>query len=390
MRLKVINRLLDKEEGGFRYLYAGASLGLIILAVPQVLGFFRTIGQRWLYILLFSATISFVLTPWIRMVAEKLGALDQPSERKVHATPTPRLGGVAVFLAFWGAIWANSIMDRAVLGILWGCLLIFGVGIIDDIREVSAKLKLIMQAIAAAIVINSGVIIILFPKLSPVGMAANVIITLIWIIGLANAMNFFDGMDGLAAGLSSIIAFFLLVLAYQRFQPALGWLATAVMGAALGFLPYNLRLNRGATIFLGDCGSTFLGFILASLAVKGEWADNNPIVSLSAPLLIFGVLIFDLCYISIERVYTKKVTTFAEWIKYVGKDHLHHRLEALLQSKRKSVLMIYVLCFTLGLGALALRHARTLEALILIGQAILILLVISILQIEGTKRERRK
>jgi UDP-GlcNAc:undecaprenyl-phosphate GlcNAc-1-phosphate transferase len=382
--------LLTREEASFRYFYYTALVVFIILLLPPAKGFFRLIGQRWFYIFLFSLTLSFVLTPWVRMLAEKIGALDLPAERKVHSAPTPLMGGIAIFIAFWGAIITNSIMDEGVRGILWGSILIIVIGILDDIIDISAKIKLVVQLIAVSIVINAGVIIILFPKISPIGMTANVIITILWLVGIANAMNFFDGMDGLAAGLSSIIAFFLLILAYQRLQPALGWLAVAVMGSTLGFLPYNFRWNRGASIFLGDCGSTFLGFVLASLAVKGEWADNNPIVSLSAPLLIFGVFIFDLCYISIERVYSKKVTNFSQWLKYVGRDHLHHRLEALLQSKKKSVLMIYLLCFSLGLGALALRYARTIDALILILQAILILLIISILQIEGTKRERRK
>ncbi|MBI5788273.1 MAG: undecaprenyl/decaprenyl-phosphate alpha-N-acetylglucosaminyl 1-phosphate transferase [Candidatus Schekmanbacteria bacterium] len=343
-----------------------------------------------LFIFLFSITVSFVLTPWVRMLAHKMNALDTPSERKIHASPTPLLGGIAIFIACWGAILINSWPDDATKGILWGSLLIFGMGILDDMFQVSAKPKLLIQIIAAIIVVCSGMVITLFPKLSPWGMAANYIITLVWIVGLANALNFFDGMDGLAGGLAGIISLFLFVLACQRTQPVVGRLATALAGATLGFLPYNLKIKQGASIFLGDCGSAMLGFVLAALAVKGEWADNNPVVSLSAPLLIFGVLIFDLFYISIERVASKKVTNFSEWLKYTGKDHLHHRLEALLQSKLKSVLMIYLLSFTLGLGALALRYARTVEAVILIVQAVLILLIISILQIEGTKREKRK
>lgn len=390
MGTKLKQRLLAQEGANFKPFYYAGLLLFVALLVPSVKGFFRFSGHRWLYIFLFSLTLSFILTPWIRMLAERVGALDMPAKRKVHAAPTPVMGGLAIFIAFWGAILTNFIMDRGVMGILWGSTLIIIIGVVDDIIDVSAKIKLAVQVIAAGIIINSGVIIILFPKISPVGMAANMIITTLWLVGIANAMNFFDGMDGLAAGLSAIIAFFLLILSYQRFQPALGWLAVAVMGGALGFLPYNFKWNKGASIFLGDCGSTFLGFVLASLAVKGEWADNNPIVSLSAPLLIFGVFIFDLCYITVERIYSKKVASFSQWLKYVGKDHLHHRLEALLQSKKKSVLMIYLLCFSLGLGALALRYARTTDALILILQAVLILLIISILQIEGMKRERRK
>jgi UDP-GlcNAc:undecaprenyl-phosphate GlcNAc-1-phosphate transferase len=390
MLAEIKNRLLTKADKPYRYFYYTTLLLFAILLIPAIKYIFRLSGQRWLYIFIFSFALSFILTPLVKILAEKIGAWDLPAERKLHSTPTPVLGGVAVFIASWAAILTNAIMDKGVKGIFTGSILIMITGIVDDIVDISAKPKLLAQIIAAGLVINAGVIITLFPKTSPLGMAANVSITLCWLVGIANAMNFFDGMDGLAAGLSVIIAFFLVILAYQRFQPALGWLAIAVMGGALGFLPYNFKWNRNASIFLGDCGSTSLGFVLASLAVKGEWADNNPIVSLSAPLLIFGVLIFDLCYITFERIYSKKVSNFSQWLKYVGKDHLHHRLESLLRSKKKSVLLIYLLCFSLGLGALALRYARTTDALLLIVQAVLILLVISILQIGGTLRERRK
>jgi UDP-GlcNAc:undecaprenyl-phosphate GlcNAc-1-phosphate transferase len=113
-------------------------------------------------------------------------------------------------------------------------------------------------------------------------------------VGITNAMNFIDGMDGLAAGLSAIIALFMGIVAFQTRQPILGWIAIAMLGSCMGFLPYNFRANKPASIFLGDTGSIFLGFVLSSLAVIGEWADNNPIVSFTAPLLIFWVLIFDM------------------------------------------------------------------------------------------------
>jgi UDP-GlcNAc:undecaprenyl-phosphate GlcNAc-1-phosphate transferase len=183
------------------------------------------------------------------------------------------------------------------------------------------------------------------------------------------------------------VAFVLGLVAYETDQPALAWLAVAIVGASLGFFPYNFRRNqKPAMIFLGDGGSTFLGFTLACLAVKGNWADNNPIVSFSNPLLIFGVLIYDMIHITVERIVTGKVHTIKEWIDFVGTDHLHHRLARLLGSTRASVDMIFALTICLGLAALVLRKADTREAVLLLAQAALIVILITILE----QRARRE
>jgi UDP-GlcNAc:undecaprenyl-phosphate GlcNAc-1-phosphate transferase len=197
-------------------------------------------------------------------------------------------------------------------------------------------------------------------------------------------MNFFDGMDGLATGLSIITAGFLGLFAALTFQPFLGWLAAAIVGGCLGFLPFNLRPKRPAAIFLGDAGSTFLGFVLAALAVKGEWAENH-IIDIAAPVLIFWIFIFDMTHITVARITTGKVRTFQEWIAYVGKDHLHHRLEALLGSRRQTVFLIFFLSISMGLAAMALRNARTLEAVLLILQAAIIVVIVSILEHAGNR-----
>ena len=148
-------------------------------------------------------------------------------------------------------------------------------------------------------------------------------------------------------------------------------------------------MNRQALIFLGDGGSTFLGFTLACLAVKGNWADNKPIVSLSNPLLIFGVLIYDMIHITVERVVTGKVRTIKDWINYVGKDHLHHRLDRSLGSRRATVATIFTLTICLGLAAMVLRKANTAEALMLLLQAALIVIIISFLEYRGRSEYRR-
>ena len=204
-----------------------------------------------------------------------------------------------------------------------------------------------------------------------------------WIIGITNAMNFFDGMDGLAGGLGALISFFLGIVAFQTNQPFLGWVAVAMMGGCLGFLPFNFRLKGQARIFLGDAGSTVIGFLLACIAVYGDWAEGNPVVALLSPVLIFWILIFDMVHITVERILTGKVLNFWQWLEYVGRDHLHHRLANAKKRKKKSVLFIYLMCLCLGSSAIVLRNARSIDAILLIIQASIIVILITVLERRG-------
>ena len=340
-------------------------------------------GARWAYILVVSCLISFGLTPIVIRLARFLKVLDLPATRKLHAEPTPLLGGLAIYTAFGVSLLANSILDDQVVAIMVGASLLVVVGILDDVRSLPAGVKLLVQLIAVAVVINSGVVLTLVPQ-SAVGKVANVALTLVWLLGITNAMNFFDGMDGLATGLSIITAGFLGFFAALTFQPFMGWLAAAIVGGCLGFLPFNLRPKRPAAIFLGDAGSTFLGFVLAALAVKGNWAEDN-IIDIAAPVLIFWIFIFDMTHITVARIVTSKVRSFRDWIAYVGKDHLHHRLEALLGSRRKAVFLIFSLSISMGLAAMALSKARPLEAVLLILQAAIIVVIVSILEHAGNQ-----
>ena len=363
----------------------GALLGVVALAIPTVRQLFVFEGLRWLYILLFAFLGAGVLTPLMVHLSHQWGLVDQPSDRKIHVYPTPRLGGVAVYLGFLGSVLLNSILPDWMIATLVAGSLLLIVGVIDDVWELPASSKLVAQVIAAGIVISTGKVLTLFP-IGPVGDVANVLLTLLWIVGITNAFNFFDGMDGLATGLAILIAGFMAAVAFETNQSGLGWLAIAIIGAGVGFLPYNFRGRKPAVIFLGDGGATFLGFTLACLAVKGNWADHSPIVSFSNPLLIFGVLIYDMIHITVERVATGKVHSIKEWLDYVGKDHLHHRLERALGSRQASVAMICLMTICLGLAALALRHAGTTEAVLLLIQACLIVVMITVLEWSGRQR----
>jgi UDP-GlcNAc:undecaprenyl-phosphate/decaprenyl-phosphate GlcNAc-1-phosphate transferase len=365
------------------------ALGAALLLLPPVQTRFYTVGFRWLYILLVSYLVATALTPLIRGMAVRIGAVDHPSLRKIHESSTPLLGGVAVYLAFLIAIMANTaglaaplVLNEGMLGVLAGGTLLLLVGVRDDMRPVPAMAKLVVQLVAASIVIWAGKLLTFFPH-SVWGDTLNVLLTVLWIVGITNAFNFFDGMDGLATGLAIIIAFFLGVVAFQTNQPALGWVAVALAGAGLGFFPYNFRPKSSATIFLGDAGSAFLGFTLACLAVKGNWADQNPIVSVSTPILIFGILIYDMVHTTFERIYLGKVGTVKEYLEYVGKDHMHHRLERVLGSRTETVFIIFLLSIALGLAGVVLRNARTVDALFLLLQATIIVVVVSILEYRG-------
>ncbi len=361
------------------------ALGTIVLAIPAVRDLFQLEGLRWLHVFLFAFLGTGALTPLMVRIGHRWNLVDIPADRKIHVFPTPRLGGLAFYAGFLGSLLLNSIIPDWMVAVLVAGSLLLIIGVIDDIRELPAWTKLFGQLLAAGIVIASGKILTLFP-LGPIGDAANIVLTLFWIVGITNAFNFFDGMDGLAAGLAVLMAGFMSVVAFETNQAGLGWLAIAMIGAGLGFLPYNFRGRGPAVIFLGDGGSTFIGFTLACLAVKGNWADSSPIVSFSNPLLIFGVLIYDMVHITVERVASGKVKSVKEWLDYVGTDHLHHRLERALGSRQASVAMIFLFTICLGLAALTLRHAGTTEAVLLLIQAGLIAAMITVLEISGRRR----
>lgn len=363
--------------------YVALILTLFLLA-PPIRGWWFMWGNRWLYILLFSFFVSYGLTYLVRGWAIRIGALDYPNERKIHQIPTPLLGGIAIYLGFVGAVLSNSIFTKEVIGIIIGASLLVYIGIIDDLKGIQAWLKLLTQVIATSVVIILGVTLKVFPS-DMLGHFGNITLTYLWIIGITNAFNFFDGMDGLAPGLGITVALFLGVLSFQTFQPFLGWLCVAIMGGCLGFFPYNFSFRRPASIFLGDSGGAFLGFSLSCLAIMGEWAENKPIVALTAPLLIFWIFIFDMAHITISRIAKRKVNNLKEWVEYVGEDHLHHRLVSVLNDKNLTVAVILLITICLGLGATALRYARTIDALLLILQAIIIVVLVTILQRKGAQ-----
>lgn len=337
----------------------------------------------WFYLFFISFLLSVFLIRPIIFLSKKFKILDYPAERKIHKEPIPILGGLAIYISFAFAIIYNFHFSVELKGIAIASTLIFIVGLIDDIKELPASLKLFIQVIACLILIKYNVILKIPYHYYPWGKILTSVLTILWVIIVTNSINFIDGIDGLAAGLSAIASFFFLIVALQTKQIYFAYLNVILLGAILGFLIYNFN---PAKIFLGDNGSTFLGFCLASLAVMGEWAENNPTVAIGTPFLILSIPIFDLFYISGVRIVKKQVKNFKEWIEYVGKDHFHHRLMNLNFSQREVCYFLYSLAFTLSLSSLILREVRKEEVFLIILQVFFILCLISVLML-GARRK---
>jgi UDP-GlcNAc:undecaprenyl-phosphate GlcNAc-1-phosphate transferase len=363
-------------------------IGLVVvsLMLPPVRFLYFDAGLRWQYILAFSFLSAYFLSPISRVLASRLRILDRPNWRKIHDQPTPLLGGGAVYVAFSGAILLNGIFLPGMKILFLGGTLIFVMGLIDDVRSLPALFKFVLQILISCFVVVIGHIHLTFLYGTRWELFLNIPLTVLWIVGLTNAMNFFDGIDGLASAMSIIAAFFLGMLAFNTDQPALGWFAVGLVGACAGFLPHNFRLGKSALLFLGDAGSTFLGFMLAGLAVLGRWSSTSDFVSVAAPILVFGVLIFDMAYVNLSRIKNHQAKSFAELLNCVNKDHLHHRLLFLGFARKEVVLIISTISVCFGVSALIIMGQDSTEALLGLFQALLIIGLIVTLMLKGRER----
>jgi UDP-GlcNAc:undecaprenyl-phosphate/decaprenyl-phosphate GlcNAc-1-phosphate transferase len=305
-----------------------------------------------------ALVLAVVTTPVVRRVAWRFGFVDQPNFRKVHAAPMPRLGGVAIYLGFIVALLLLGTRFRIneLVGIMVGATLVSIIGGIDDRRPVNPLPKLAVQALAAGILIFSGVQVQMFPA-----QWVNVLVTVVWVVGITNALNFLDNMDGLSAGLAAVAAGFFLLLAALSGQYLVGALAAALLGACIGFLFYNFN---PASIFMGDSGSLFIGFVLAAIGIKLRFPDNVNIVTWMVPVLALGLPIMDTTLVVISRLRRGKnpLTT-------PGKDHISHRLARFAGSRREAVLMCYLIGGVFGMVSIFVTTATVLEGY-LVGLAV--------------------
>ncbi|PIU20395.1 MAG: hypothetical protein COT18_02485 [Elusimicrobia bacterium CG08_land_8_20_14_0_20_59_10] len=359
-----------------------AVLALLVALLPPG-GFSAwtwTEGLRWSYLFLISMFAVFLLAPLSGRLAVRIGAVDMPSARKVHTSPVPRLGGTAVYLAFMAAVLRNQQFSLEIYGIMLGGTIIFVLGFMDDWKGLSAGTRLFWQ-VAAALVVTFFGLQLSFPLKLPFGLALSTVLSVIWLVGITNAFNFMDGIDGLASTMGAVCALLFLGIGWNSDQYPLSFISAALAGACIGFLRTNWRPAR---VFLGDSGSTFIGFILGCLALYGSWATDSPAVSFSTPLLVLGIPIFDIIYTTVSRIRNGSVRSVKDWLEYTGKDHFHHRLLKLGLSVEQTVGFIMLLNICLGLGAWTIRHAAsTLGTWLLLTQSVLIFLIVVFLMVLG-------
>ena len=276
--------------------------------------------------LLVAGLISFAATPMVISLAHKINAIDVPKDaRRVHKKPIPLIGGLAIFYGFIVSVLCFATIDHETMGILIGCVIIVTVGVIDDMTDMRPIVKLLCQIIAATVVVYSGVRIAHFANPFSHWFGApyivlnywvSVAVSVIWIVGICNAVNLIDGLDGLAVGVSSIASMSLLALTLISNNSNVAILTAAVAGAGFGFLPYNFN---PAKIFMGDTGALFLGFILACISIQGV-LKLSAIISFAIPLLVLGLPIFDTMFAIIRRILTGRSPMSPD------RGHLHHRL----------------------------------------------------------------
>ncbi len=302
-----------------------------------------------------ALAISAFSIPSIRRVAIALGFVDAPAQRKLHSTPMPLLGGLAIF---GGAILAVLIVyagqpPRQVLGILLALTLVALVGLWDDRYGMPAWVKLGGQLLAGVVLIFFQVRVQL-----PIPELANYAITLLWLAGISNAINFLDNMDGLSAGVSAVAAAFMLLLGALNEQFLVSALAAGVLGACLGFLRYNFK---PAQIFMGDVGSLFLGFVLAVLGLQLRFPGSPNVVTWMVPVFVLGLPIFDMTLVVFSRLRRGVSPNTA------GKDHTSHRLVKMGFSQREAVLILYLIAGAFGLVGVFVTQATPLEAYLMAG-----------------------
>ena len=345
--------------------------------------------HNWvLYIAAFASAfaISMVATPFAKKVSEKLGAIDYPKARGIHTKPMPRLGGIAIVLGFMITVlvlyrFVNDINIKHFCGFIAGAIVIVGVGIVDDSRQLPARVKLVFQIIAALLVIGSGIRInvVMWPVTTYL-QKLSAPITLIWIIGITNAVNLIDGLDGLAAGVSSIASICLMVLCILTGTESAVVFTAALAGSCLGFLPRNFN---PAEIFMGDTGATFLGYVLAVTSIMGVF-KGYAVLALVVCLLSIGLPIFDTLCGMLRRAATHKP------IMQADRGHLHHKLIDRGYTQKQAVLIMYGISLVLAILAIiiAIKDSRALAVAVLM--VILLSFVIFVFNIKTRLKEQRK
>ena len=336
-----------------------------------------------LFAFILALAISFACTPAVRMLAIKIKAVDVPKDnRRMHKVPIPRMGGLAIFAGFLVSVLFFVPLGTEFRSILIGALILVVLGIIDDIVALKPKTKFAGQIIAALIPALSGVSIhgIVNPfvpgQYSTLGIFS-IPLTVIWIVGITNAVNFIDGLDGLACGVSAIATVTMFIIAVLFGEIYIALMMAALAGACLGFLPYNMN---PAKIFMGDTGSMFLGYILATVSIQGLF-KFYAVISFAVPFILLGLPIFDTGFAIVRRLLKGQSPLQAD------RGHVHHRLIDLGFDQKQSVAILYTFSALMGLTAVIL--ARTNESkLIILAIAVLVCFFLAMTLMSFEKHHR--
>ena len=314
--------------------------------------------MHWhIFAFVMALVISFGATPWVRRLAIRLNVMAQPGGRRVHARPMPLWGGIGIFAAFalTCAVAAKVGGDRFNLGISTTGVVVAGaliltIGLLDDMKELSAPVQALAITCAAIVLMTFGVRIQFvsnpfgLPPMIALGDFVSCIVTLMWVFAVTKTVDFMDGLDGLAAGIGAIASGILAIMAYYSAQPHVALMAAALSGACVGFLRFNFN---PAKIFMGTGGSQFIGFVLAAIAIIGAFKVAAAI-AIALPILVFGVPILDGVFVVVKRLANRRPIYVAD------QSHLHHRLLRRGLTHKQAVLLIYVMCLAVGGTALAL------------------------------------
>jgi len=285
--------------------------------------------------LILAFAVSVVATPLVIRLARRRGFVSHPKADRWHSRPTPLLGGIAIYLGIVASTLTFSPISREMTGVLIGGTLIFLLGLLDDLLHIKPSTKFLGEILASCVLLYAGLGFDLIPN-----PFLNLFLTILWIVGITNAFNLLDNMDGLSAGVAAISSLTTFIFSLIQGIPEITGLSLGILGASLGFLLFNFN---PAKIFMGDCGSLLLGFMLACTTILGSWEQaSNLFAILAIPSLALGVPIFDTLFVTVSRLVSGRSVAAG------GRDHTSHRLVALGMSERKAVLSLYALCLVLG------------------------------------------
>ncbi len=317
--------------------------------------------------------IALIITPVSIWLAPKIGAMDVPKDdRRVHSKAIPRFGGMAIFFGIMTStvvfVIPQFVDKQAISGLILGALVIFAGGVIDDLKTLGPKSKLLIQLLSACVVYGFGIrftfIGVVFSGAA--GEVATFILTVIWIVGMINAMNLIDGLDGLAAGIAAIAALCIAYAAYIHGHYLAATAMLAIAGGTLGFLPYNFN---PAKCFMGDCGSQFLGFCLAAYALI-QPVKSATIMAIVLPVFVMAIPLFDTIFAILRRLIRRKS------IMEGDKEHLHHRIMRAGFGQKRTVMLLYCISGIMGVMAVEYSRQQMVECLGLLAVVIMLMYVL--------------